>query len=191
MARLWLRVPVLPAHHRPALGHTDTSHISRTDRRSLGKSPSALASEPFPKSSHPPSTLCLCDTRPGCIKPTAQRTRNHGSHGHTPTTLQKAGKLQGTSGTVIYLTFPEYIYPCDDLYKHTHCSIWVGIYLYVPVSKYQQVFMGPICRWGDDDRQGAVIPPGCSSGGDSLGLVSLGEEREGAPWYGTLAQLSL
>lgn len=198
-------MPVLPAHHRATLGHTDKSQSTRTDvpaghqadppglcsyawrgspsheGTSLGKSLSSPACEPLPEFSRPLSTPCLCDPSLGYIKPPAQRTRNDGSHGHTPTTLQKEGKFQGASGTVIYLTYPEYIYPCADLYKHIHFSIWVGIYLYVPVSKYQQVSIGLICRWGDDDRQGAVIPLGCSSsGGESLGLVSLGEVREGA-----------
>lgn len=51
--------------------------------------------------------LCVCDVRPGYIKPIAERTRDDGSHGHMAAMLQKEWKIQGTSGTVIHLTYPE------------------------------------------------------------------------------------
>lgn len=84
---------------------------------------------------HPPNFLSLwalhvCDTSLGYIKPIAQRTRNPGSHGHIAATLQKERKIQGTSGTVIYLTYPEYIHVLISINTPISPYGWVYIYMY-------------------------------------------------------------
>lgn len=81
-----------------------------------------------------PRALCGWDVRPGYIKPIAERTRDNGSHGHIATMLQKEWKIQGTSGTVIHLTYPEY--PCTD----TRC-IHVLISINTPFSPYGWVYI--------------------------------------------------